>query len=250
MKLKIASMLLGENVRAILDKIQSHQDDASDYKSRLKKLLLRKQELNQQLSDLDKQKANIDRQIATLRNEVNEKCPLQKSAEQIIQTEKDIISKEKEICDCTSNIKELQQSIVPLQKEIVDLKSRKSLLETEKRKYEGEINIEDTISDDLQVINSEIVNLQEWLRIHSVDLTQLESEITELIHALEDDKPIETPQEDIKEDAEEVEKELEDDTTNEESTDKKEPDEGERNETVEPPTRKKRDHKIKEVFDD
>lgn len=242
-------MLLGENVRAILDKIQLYQDETSDYLSQLKKLLLRKQELNLQLSNLDKQKKDNDRQITALRNEVDEKRLLRKVAEQIILTEKDIKSKENEIFDCSSNIRELQQSIAPLQKDTIDLKSRKSLLETEKRKYEGEIDTEDTVSDELQVINSEIVNLQEWLRIHSADLTQLESEITELIHALENDKPIEKPQEDIKEDAEEAEKESEDDTTNEEPTDKKEPDEGKRNETVEPPTRKKRVHKIKEVFD-
>ena len=242
-------MLLGENVKSILDKIQLHQADTSDYLSRLEKLLLREQELNQQQSDLDKQKANIDRQIATLRNEVNAKRLLRKVAEQIIQTDKDIRSKEKEICDCSSNIRELQQSIAPLQKDTIDLKSRKSLLETEKRKYEGEIDTEDTVSDDLQVINSEIGNLQEWLRIHSADLTQLESKITDIIQTLEDDKPIETPQEDIKEDDEETEKESEDETTNVKPTIKKEPDGGKQNDTVEPPTRKKRDHKIKEVFD-
>ena len=63
-------MLLGENVKSILDKIQLYQDETSDYLSQLKKLLLRKQELNLQLSNLDKQKKDNDRQITALRNEV------------------------------------------------------------------------------------------------------------------------------------------------------------------------------------
>ena len=104
-------MLLGENVKSILDKIQLYKDETSDYLSQLKKLLLRKQELNLQLSNLDKQKKDNDRQITALRNEVDEKCLLRKVAEQIIQTEKDIRNKENEICDCLSNIRELQQSI-------------------------------------------------------------------------------------------------------------------------------------------
>lgn len=243
-------MLLGENVRAVLDKIQSYQNEVSNCKSRLKELLPKKQELNQQLSDLDKQKKDIDRQIAVLRNEVDEKRPLRKVAEQIIQTEKNIKCKEKEISDCLSNIKELQQSITPLQKDIVDLKNRKLLLETKKIKYEEEINIEETTPDELQDINLEIVNLQTWLRGNSADLTQLESEITELIHSLEEeDEPTEIPQEDIKEDDEDAEKESEDETTNVEPTGKKEPDKGKPNDTVEPLTRKKRDYKIKEIFD-
>ena len=80
-------MLLGENVKSILDKIQLYQDETSDYLSQLKKLLLRKQELNLQLSNLDKQKKDNDRQITALRNEVDEKRLLRKVAEQIIQTE-------------------------------------------------------------------------------------------------------------------------------------------------------------------
>ena len=74
MKIRIASILLGENVKALLDKIQSHQDEASNYKSLLKKLLLRKQELNQQLSDLDKQKKQyrgLLRQIREMVDELN-----------------------------------------------------------------------------------------------------------------------------------------------------------------------------------
>lgn len=51
MKFKIASMLLGEDVRVILDKIRAHQDEASDYLSRLKKLLQNKKDINQQLSN-------------------------------------------------------------------------------------------------------------------------------------------------------------------------------------------------------
>ena len=35
MKLKIASMLLGENVRVILDKIRAHQDEASEQLCRI-----------------------------------------------------------------------------------------------------------------------------------------------------------------------------------------------------------------------
>lgn len=243
-------MLLGENVRAILDKIKSHKGEASNYKSRLKELLPRKQELNQQLSDLEKEEEGIDRQISVLRSEVDEKRPLRKVAEQIIETEKDIRSKEKEISDISSNIRELQQSIVPLQKGIADMKSRKLLLETEKRSYEEKIGNEDTFSDELQSINSEIFNLQEWLRVHSADLTPLEDEITKLILSLEeDDEPVEMPQDDIKEEDEETENESESETNIVEPTEKDEHDNGKRNDTVEPPTRKKRDHKIKEIFD-
>ena len=90
-------MLLGENVRVILDKIRAHQDEASDYLSRLKKLLQNKQNIDQQLSDLDKHKKDLERQIVTLRSEIEEKRPLQKVAEQIIKIDEDTRSKEKEV---------------------------------------------------------------------------------------------------------------------------------------------------------
>ena len=250
MKIRIASILLGENVKALLDKIQSHQDEASNYKSLLKKLLLRKQELNQQLSDLDKQKKGIDRQIASLSNDVDANRPLRKVAEQIILTEKEIGSKEKDANDCIFSNRELQQSVATLQNEVVDLKSRKSLLEVEKRKYEERIGKEDTVPDELQIINSEIVNLQNWLRIHSVELTKVENDITELIQDLEEeDEPIEVPQEDIMEEDGEAVKESEEETPLVEQTEKEEPDNGLVNDSVEPLTRKKRDYKIKEIFD-
>ena len=250
MKIRIASILLGENVKALLDKIQSHQDEASNYKSLLKKLLLRKQELNQQLSDLDKQKKDIDRQIASLSNDVDANRPLRKVAEQIILTEKEIGSKEKDANDCIFSNRELQQSVATLQNEVVDLKSRKSLLEVEKRKYEERIGKDDTVPDELQIINSEIVNLQNWLRIHSVELTQVENDITELIQDLEEeDEPIEVPQEDIMEEDGEAVKESEEETPLVEQTEKEEPDNGLVNDSVEPLTRKKRDYKIKEIFD-
>lgn len=250
MKLKIASMLLGENVRVILDKIRAHQDEASDYLSRLKRLLQNKQNIDQQLSDLDKHKKNLERQIVTLRSEIEEKRPLQKVAEQIIKIEEDTRSKEKEASASSSGNRELQQSVAHLQKDTVDLKSRKSLLEVEKRKYEENIGKDDTIPDELLSVNSEIVNLQNWLRIHSVELTQVENDITERIHALEEeDEPIEVPQDNIIEEDEETEKECEDETAIVVPTDKKEPNKVQRNDTIEPPIRKERDHKIKEIFD-
>lgn len=242
-------MLLGENVRVILDKIRAHQDEASDYLSRLKKLLQNKQNIDQQLSDLDKHKKDLERQIVTLRSEIEEKRPLQKVAEQIIKIEEDTRSKEKEVSASSSGNRELQQSVAHLQKDTVDLKSRKSLLEVEKRKYEENIGKDDTIPDELLSVNSEIVNLQNWLRIHSVELTQIENDITELIHALEEEEPIEVPQDDIMEEDEETGKESKDETPLVKQTEKEEPDNGKTNDTVEPSTRKKRDHKIKEIFD-
>ena len=242
-------MLLGENVRVILDKIRAHQDEASDYLSRLKKMLQNKQNIDQQLSDLDKHKKDLERQIVTLRSEIEEKRPLQKVAEQIIKIEEDTRSKEKEVSASSSGNRELQQSVAHLQKDTVDLKSRKSLLEVEKRKYEENIGKDDTIPDELLSVNSEIVNLQNWLRIHSVELTQIENDITELIHALEEEEPIEVPQDDIMEEDEETGKESKDETPLVKQTEKEEPDNGKTNDTVEPSTRKKRDHKIKEIFD-
>lgn len=242
-------MLLGENVRVILDKIRAHQDEASDYLSRLKKLLQNKQNIDQQLSDLDKHKKDLERQIVTLRSEIEEKRPLQKVAEQIIKIEEDTRSKEKEVSASSSGNRELQQSVAHLQKDTVDLKSRKSLLEVEKRKYEENIGKDDTIPDELLSVNSEIVNLQNWLRIHSAELTQIENDITELIHALEEEEPIEVPQDDIMEEDEETGKESKDETPLVKQTEKEEPDNGKTNDTVEPSTRKKRDHKIKEIFD-
>lgn len=242
-------MLLGENVRVILDKIRAHQDEASDYLSRLKKLLQNKQNIDQQLSDLDKHKKDLERQIVTLRSEIEEKRPLQKVAEQIIKIEEDIRSKEKEVSDSSSSNRDLQQSVAHLQKDIVDFKSLKSLLEVEKRKYEEKIGKDDTIPEELLSVNSEIVNIQNWLRIHGVELTQVENDITERIHALEEEEPIEMPQDDIMDEDEETVNESKDETPLVKRTEKEEPDKGLPNDTVEPPTRKKRDHKIKEIFD-
>lgn len=234
MKIIIASLLLGENVRDILDKIQLHQVETDNYKSRLKELLPRKKELDQLLSDLDKKKINIDRQIAVLRKEVGEKV-----AEQIVQIEKYIRSKEKEISDCSTSIRELQQSITSLQQEIEDLKSHKIKLESEKKQYENGTDEEDKISKELQDINSDIIYLQNWLQIHSGELTQIESKIVEHLLPKGDD-------------SEEVNKKGIEDKTGIPpmgTKAKKKPDEGKRNEAVEPPTRKKRNYIIKEVFD-
>ena len=146
MRLKIASLLLREDVGAILEKIQSYQNETSDLKSRLKKLLQRKQKLDQQKSDLEKRYIGIDKQRAILDNEVKRKRGLKKVAEQILQTKKEIGSKE----------------------------------------------------NDLQIINSDIVGLQNWLRNRSADLTQIERDIIKFIQALEEDNdPIETSQDDF-----------------------------------------------------
>lgn len=197
MRLKIASLLLREDVGAILEKIQSYQNETSDLKSRLKKLLQRKQKLDQQKSDLEKRYIGIDKQRAILDNEVKRKRGLKKVAEQILQTKKEIGSKE----------------------------------------------------NDLQIINSDIVGLQNWLRNRSADLTQIERDIIKFIQALEEDNdPIETSQDDFFEGDEEKRTEPEEEITIELNK-KKEPDEGRQNDSVEPPTRKQRDHKIKEIFD-
>ena len=249
MKIRIASLLMGEDVQSILNKIQLYQEGTTDYKSRLKKLLQNKQDIDQQLSNLDRQKKDLDRQIVTLRSEVEEKRPLQIVAKQIIKIEEDIRSKEKEVSNSSSCNRDLQQSVAHLQKDIVDFKSLKSLLEVEKRKYEENIGKDDTIPDELLSVNSEIVNIQNWLRIHGVELTQVENDITERIHALEEEEPIEMPQDDIMDEDEETVNESKDETPLVKRTEKEEPDKGLPNDTVEPPTRKKRDHKIKEIFD-
>ena len=102
MKIRIASLLMGEDVQSILNKIQLYQEGTTDYKSRLKKLLQNKQDIDQQLSNLDRQKKDLDRQIVTLRSEVEEKRPLQIVAKQIIKIEEDIRSKEKEVSNSSS----------------------------------------------------------------------------------------------------------------------------------------------------
>lgn len=248
MKIKIANILLGENVSAILDKIQSHKDEALNYKSQLKNLLQRKQKLDQQFSDLDKQKEIIDRQIAALRNEVDEKSPLRKVAEQIVQIEKGISGKEKDVSDYSSSIKELQQSITPLQQNIDIFKRRKLQFEAEMEQYVNGTDGDDKTSKELQCINSDITSLQKWLWNHSGELTQIESEIAERIQALkEKEESVVPPQIDV----------LEGDKENENKTDilpaetkvKKTQDVGKPNVSVDPSTRKNRDYKIKEVFD-
>lgn len=243
-------MLLGEDVRAILNKIQTLKDEALIFKSQLKDLLQRKQKLNQQLSDLNQQKESIDRKIVTLRNEVEEKRPLRNVAEQIVLIEKDIINKEKEVSDCSLSIGELQESITLLQQEISNLKIHKLKLEEEKKQYGNGTYEGDEISKELQSVNSDITSLQDWLRIHSGELTQIESKIAELIEALEEkEEPVTPPQDDMFEGIEEVGNEDKTDNHHIETKGKKEPDEGKSNVTVEPDIRRKREHKINEVFD-
>ncbi len=250
MKIKIASMLLGEDVRAILDKIQTRKYEALNFKSQLKDLVQRKQKLNQQLSVLEQQKESIDKKIVTLRNEVEEKRPLRNVAEQIVLIEKDIINKETEVSDLSSSIRESQQSITLLQEEIGALKMRKIKLEVEKKQYENATDVEDEISEKLQSINSDITSLQDWLRSRSGELTQIESKIAEHIKELEEkEEPVAPPQDNALEGKEEVGNEDKTDISPTETNGNKVPDDDKRNETVEPPTRKKRDHKIKEVFD-
>ena len=57
------------------------------------------------------------------------------------------------------------------------------------------------------------------------------------------------PQDDIMEEDQETGKESKDEPPLVKQTEKEEPDNGKTNDTVEPSTRKKRDHKIKEIFD-
>lgn len=197
MKIRIASLLLREDVGTILKKIQSYQGETSDLKSRQKDLLQRKLKLNQLKSDLEKQHNDIDKQKAILDEEVKRKRGLKEVAEQIEQTRKEI--------DCKES--------------------------------------------DLQNINLDIVGLQNWLRNHSGDLTQLEGDIIKSIQALEEDnEPAEPPQDDILEEEEEYRTDHEEEITIKPNK-KKEQDKSRQNVSVEPSTRKQRDHKIKEIFD-
>lgn len=247
MKKKIASLLLGEKVIAILDTIQSHKNETLNLKSQLKDLLQRKQELYQQLSDLDTLKESIDRQITTLRDELEEKRPLRNVAEQIALVEKDIINKEKELSDLSLNIRESQQSITQFQQDIEELKQRKLGLEEKKTQYETIIVEDDKTSKELHNINSDIISLQKWLQSHSGELTKIEGDINIFIKEKEEKE--EPPIDDVHEENEEKDNEDKTDVHPTEPKRKKEPDVGKPNATIEPATRKKRDYKIKEVFD-
>lgn len=252
MKIKIARLLLGKDINAILNQTEKYKNDAFDYEKRITSLLQERDAINRQKIDLERREHDIRIQLDAIRGYVEQKRDLCMILDEINKKEDEIRKLKKGRYDSILDIINLRLLIAHSHKEIKDIKAQKTTLEDEKREHEDEASQEDKTSDELQSINTEIVGLQNWLRIHSADLTQIESDIIEFIRASEEeDEPKEVPQDDILEEDEETKTEHEEGITIAlvEPNIKKEPDEGKSNDSVEPHTHKQRDHKIKEIFD-
>lgn len=251
MMIKIARLLLGKDFNAILDKTEKYKSDAIDYKTLIKSLLQKRNSINQQKTDLEKRKHDIGIQIDAIRSDVEQKRDLRFILDEINQIEDDIQDAKKICFDCISDIANLQLSITHIQQEIKKLKASKTKLESDKKRIEAEIDEKDADTKELKSINSEIINIQNWLKVHSTELTPILGEINKRLQAIVLDAKPEKPS--VKEEPDkgddEHDKEVEKGQIVQPEDLTKKDEQGTDSNTAEVAKRKKRDRRIEEILD-
>ncbi len=251
MKMKIAKLLLGSTVLSILEKTEKYKNESVDYKTRLKSLLLKRNAINQQKADLEKRKHDIRIQVDTLKSDVEQKRELRFILDEIAQKEGEINNAKKKYDDCVSNIANLLTSIHQIQQETKDLKTNKTKFESDKKRCETGINEKDSIAKELNFINSDIINIQNWLKVHSTEITPFLDETKKRLKALVIDAKPEDTTVNGKQEKEVEEQNKEEDKyqiAQSKALEKKTEDGTDKN-TAEVTKRKKRDRTIKEILD-
>ena len=114
MKKIIASLILGEDVNDIYDKIHLLQIEAADYKAKVKNLLQKRRELEIQKIHQEGQQNEIRTLIGTIQNEIEIKEGLNARVNDVKKIEEEIQVLGQAKQDCSLNISNLSKSIILL----------------------------------------------------------------------------------------------------------------------------------------
>ena len=250
MKKIIASLILGEDVNDIYDKIHLLQIEAADYKAKVKNLLQKRRELEFQKIHQEGQQNEIRTLIGTIQNEIEIKEGLNARVNDVKKIEEEIQVLGQAKQDCSLNISNLSKSIILLNQEITELNVKIVKLESEITKYKEGPGEEDKSISDLKSVNSDIANLQKWLTEHSCELTAVQRELSERLKSFEKDSgEIEPPKEDSTPVVEKNGCGDNIDKLGHVSTFLPSPEQGQATNTAEVLKRKKRERVIKEILD-
>lgn len=176
MRKRIASILLGEDVDVILNKIKLYNDEVEDIKSQLKSLLKKKQSLGQEINKDNNQYALFTCRIEDLKKEIEQKrdyCDLLKELDLLdikitnCNTRRGTISLE-----ITNNREILDDTIAKKENLLHNLSETKQIIATKLRVISGSPK-----PDNLDTIDLEIKEHQEWINCHIVELSRIEHEI-------------------------------------------------------------------------
>ena len=240
MKVKLAKLILGEDVRDILAKIQTYKDKAEEFKSKQKSWLQKKRTLKRESQEKEQQKDELVRLIECIKAEIAQKRGCRELVDNLSQVVSGIQTTEEAKDNCLNETNECQQTIDTIQEEMEKMKIvRGGLVE--------KISMPNEIGEELQGVNEVIDSTQNWLRENSGVLTQLEQRINDKLLEFEQPTPVEvltseSPLEtEYKETTEVIE---EDGKIVSEKTPVQVPDD--KSAETE---RKKRNHKIKEILD-
>lgn len=170
MKVKLASLILGEDVRDILTKTQAYKDKTEEFKSQQRSWSQKKRTLKRQNQEKEQHKDELAEQIESIKTDIAQKRGCRELVDNLSQVELKIQAAEEAKGNCLNETNECQHTIDSIQNELEQLKVVQAEL-TEK------INRPNEIGNELQSTNEEIVRTQNWLRENSGVLTQLEQRI-------------------------------------------------------------------------
>ena len=249
---KLASKLLGENVEVILEKIHSFKNDTVSMKSQIKDLLRTQNTLAQEVKIAQEQYRELLVAIDTAQKEKTKKKVFSDLLDEISVKESIISEGWKDIDSTNKAITELQQSLAKLNHDIDSLNDKKKTLKKKQEELQTKTRVSEE-EQELQEINVKISECKKWLQERSPELDSIKTTVDKLLQQVKSPKQPTPPKapNDKKPDEEKNPKDDENGTEEKDVKEpiKKEPKKGSVNETPEVKVRKRRDHKIKEIFD-
>lgn len=188
MRIRIASILLGEDVNTIFEKIKTYVIESENLKSQLESLLKKKLVLRNQISKYSNRHTLVINQIDVVKKEIKHKracCNLLKEIEKI---ENDISDKGSEKITCSTEIADKRNIISGTTSKINDLHHDISEIsqDIEKSKRKLQSLLESSEKKEVEEVNKEINEYIEWLKSHLIDLVQIDQETDEIIQLLND----------------------------------------------------------------
>lgn len=188
MRIRIASILLGEDVTTILEKIKTYLIESENLKSQLDSLLKKKLVLRNQISKGNNRHTSIINQIDVVKDEIKQKracCDLLNEIEKI---EKDISNKESIKSACLSEIGDKRNLLSVTTSKTNDLRRDISIANQDIEKNERKVHslLEPSEKEEVEKVDKEINEYKEWLKSHLIDLTQIDQEADEIIKLLDD----------------------------------------------------------------
>lgn len=188
MRIRIASILLGEDVTTILEKIKTYLIESENLKSQLDSLLKKKLVLRNQISNGNNRHTSIINQIDVVKDEIKQKracCDLLNEIEKI---ENDISNKQSIKSACLSEIADKRNLLSVTTSKTNDLRRDISIANQDIEKNERKVHslLESSEKEEVEKVDKEINEYKEWLKSHLIDITQIDQEADEIIKLLDD----------------------------------------------------------------